>query len=175
MKKLITIALFIIMSVAYGQKDHISIGLTTLGGGGITLKTTDADFHGLELMLDMHNYDQRHELLLTGLIERQQFILTDRISNFYLYWGGGAHIGLLTREYDDYEYPLRRYSVDTSPMIGPSAIIGFEYRFESVPFEMALDNLSSLSFFMNDVPDLNIVNINFKFRYVFNHPKKLTL
>lgn len=172
MKRILTLSFILIAFNVFSQRDHVAVGLRTLGAGGITIKTTDDNLHGLELMMDFY----RDEVRLTGLVERQKFILTDRISHFYLYWGGGAHFGI-TSENDYYwenQYGGKYLSL-TRPLLGGDGIIGCEYRFESVPFEIALDNLSSLDFVLGDLPRFNMININFKIRYVLNHPKKLDL
>ena len=162
------IAIFIGFAVS-AQVESTAIGLRGGGISGMTIKKIDHDYSGFEILLGY----QRHGMRLTGLIEKFKPIKTNRIANLYVYSGFGAHAGYVrydehkTKTVDEIPYYSARKVI--SPVIGADLILGIEYHFESVPFQISLDYKPYLEFFGEKIFRIDFWDIGFSLKYVLNN------
>ncbi len=116
------------------QVKSSSIGLRGGGVSGFSYKYIDHDFKAFEIIAGW----QEGGFRLTGLIQKYKQIATSRVSNLFVFIGGGAHVGyvrstknMFTMAIDGYDY---YYPQSTAkPLIGGDFIVGTEYRFENIP------------------------------------------
>lgn len=156
MKKLtfvLLIALFFGLK-SNAQDYNTGIGLRAGWGNGLTIKHFISSNKALEGILD----SRWHGLSLTGLYEiHKQAFDTPRLNWYY---GIGAHIGF----WDGDHY--RDHDNDSDyTVIGIDGIIGLEYNFEEIPFNLGIDwkpviNLTDSSGFYGDGGAISI-------RYIF--------
>jgi len=156
MKKLIfilLIALFLGLK-SNAQDYNTGIGLRGGWGSGLTIKHF---IHGNRAVEGI--FDSRwHGFSVTGLYEVHHQAFDVNRLNFY--YGIGAHIGFWDgRYYWDYNND-RNYTV-----IGIDGILGLEYNFEEIPFNIGIDwkpafNLTDSSGFWGDGGAISI-------RYIF--------
>jgi hypothetical protein len=132
MKRLVLLTfIFSIFQIsAYSQADYkTSIGVRGAPASGITLKhymTERAAFEGI--------LTTRWEgFVFTGLYELTQVAFGSEKFNFY--YGAGAHVGYWD---DNPDHPW--FDDDSDYVIaGLDGIIGLEFVFESIPFNLSLD------------------------------------
>lgn len=166
MKKLLTIYFILLGTMAFSQAENTSIGLRGGGVSGFTIKTVDYnDLKGFELILGY----QKEGARLVGMLEKFNPIKEDRLANLYVISGVGAHTGYIS--YDEnvvtvvngvqyYSYQ-KRYA----PVIGADLLIGIEYHFESVPFNVSLDYKPYIEFFGEKTFNIDFWDIGFSLRY----------
>jgi hypothetical protein len=154
-KIFIVAAFFLFLSANLRAQDYSNaVGVRIGLGQGITFKhfvtTTDA----LEGLLDF----RWGGFNITGLYERHMTAFDVR--ELYFYYGAGAHIGF----WDGYSNPWFD-DRDNYTVIGIDGIVGLEYVFTEIPFNVSLDwkpalNVIGNAGFWGD-------NIALSFRFVF--------
>jgi hypothetical protein len=159
MKKIaLIVALVCITLLGYSQKANNLIGLRGGFGTGITFQHYLDDSKAVELIA----HSRWRGFSLTGLYEvHKPFFDVDGMKWYY---GAGAHIGF----YSYYKNGPRWYDEDwngTRMIIGADAILGLEYFFDEIPFQVSVDwkpaiNLVGYSGFWGDEGA-------FAIRYVF--------
>jgi hypothetical protein len=170
MKKFIITSIIIFSGlVIIAQDGSSAIGLRGGGISGMSIKLIDEDLSAVEILFGF----QRNGLKMTGMLQRFKPIKTDRISNLYVFSGLGAHAGF--ERWDDEEtqvvngvtyYSSRKV---VSPVIGGDLIVGLEYHFESVPFNVSLDYKPYIEFFGEKIFRIDFWDIGFSIRYVINN------
>ncbi len=167
-KILLGFAFLLMFHISLAQDENSTIGLRGGGVSGMTVKLIDADLRAMEIILGY----QRNGLKMVGMVQRYKPIKTDRISNLYVFSGLGARAGF--ERYDKEEtqvidgityYSYRRI---TTPVVGGDMIIGLEYQFESVPFNVSLDYKPYMEFFGEKFFRIDFWDIGFSIRYVIN-------
>ena len=127
MKKLFFVVIFAVtLCFAHlnAQDYHTSVGLRAGWSTGITLKHFVATSDAVEGILTTREYGFN----LTGLYERHgRAFDTDHL---YYYFGGGAHLGAWRAKPNDNS---------NRTVIGLSGILGLEYVFTEIPFNISLD------------------------------------
>jgi len=156
MKKLffvVLIALFLGLK-SNAQDYNTGIGLRGGWASGLTIKHF---MHGNKAVEGI--FDSRwHGFSVTGLYEvHQQAFEVNRLNWYY---GIGAHIGFWNGKYYWNYNDDRNYTV-----IGIDAILGLEYNFEEIPFNIGIDwkpafNLTDSSGFWGDGGAISV-------RYIF--------
>jgi hypothetical protein len=169
MKKYIITALFIFSGyMMLAQDGSSAIGLRGGGISGMSIKLLDEDRNAVEILIG----HQRNGLKLTGLLQHFKPIKTDRISNLYVFSGLGAHAGFERWEFEETQIvdgvTYYSYRNMVSPVIGGDIIIGLEYHFESVPFQISLDYKPYMEFFGEKIFRIDFWDIGFSIRYVIN-------
>jgi len=107
-----------------------------------------------------------------GLLETRKRLEFPRTDKFFLYYGGGAHIGYVGwQKYYAYEYYDRydywgRYA-NYGLAFGIDGVIGLEYQFESVPITLGLDYKPFFEFFGPFYFRANFWDFAFGIRYTF--------
>ena len=156
MKKLF---LILIIGCLWGLKSNAQdyttgIGLRGGWGTGLTVKHFISNDKAVEGILD----SRWHGLSVTGLYEiHNQAFDTDRLNWYY---GFGGHLGFWDGKY------YRNYDDGTNyTVIGIDGIIGLEYNFKEIPFNIGIDwkpvlNLTGSSGFYGDGGAISI-------RYIF--------
>lgn len=148
MNKIITILFLLIATSLTAQVKSSSIGLRGGGVSGFSFKYIDHDYKAFEIIAGW----QESGFRMVGLLQKYQAVATSRVSNLFVFIGGGAHVGYLeqTIEYVykgsdgyDYYYPQSR----KKPVIGGDFIIGSEYRFETIPLRIGIDYKPYFQFF----------------------------
>jgi len=127
MKKVIIISLFLTI-LALGVNAQNAIGIRLGPYNGITFKHAMGSANNLEVLLS--TYSQDNSWTLTGLYEWQQTLDGD----FDWFIGLGGHIGHY--DYNKYYYNKDNYNGN---YFGADFIIGIEYNFPSVPFNVSAD------------------------------------
>lgn len=146
------VALFFAVG-AKAQDYNTGIGLRGGWGTGLTVKhflNSKAAVEGL--------FDSRwHGFSVTGLYEiHNQAFDIDRLNWYY---GVGGHIGFWDGKWDD------RFDAGNNTVIGIDGILGLEYNFKEIPFNIGIDwkpalNLVGSSGFWGDGGAISI-------RYIF--------
>ena len=155
-KTIIVFAIGILgFAVNLNAQDYInSIGLRAGLSTGITFKHFLSSNDALEGILTT----RWGGFNITGLYERHgRAFDTD---NLYYYYGGGAHIGMMSGRNNGWLENTNTYAV-----IGIDGIIGLEYVFEEIPFNISLDWKPSFNLNGDDPfwPD----EVALSFRYIF--------
>ena len=165
MKKLFTIYFILLGTFVFSQSENTSIGLRGGGVSGFTIKMVDYDLKAFELILGY----QKGGVRLVGLIEKLKPIREDRIGGLYIISGIGAHAGYIS--YNEELYRINgginyySYQKKYSPIIGADLLIGIEYHFESVPFNISLDYKPYMEFFGEKTFKIDFWDIGFSLRY----------
>ena len=169
MKSILPIIFFLLVFSLGAQDRNSALGLRGGGVSGLTYKYIDNDFKAVELILGY----QKGGMRLTGLIQRLTPIGIHRIANLFVYSGLGAHTGYVQyderkiKTIDGVEY--YSYQKKYSPVVGADIIIGLEYQFESVPFNISLDYKPYMEFFGETLFNMDFWDIGFSLRYRINN------
>lgn len=167
MRLIFTTVLFILINLVSAQEVVHSIGLRAGGGSGFTYKYIEDYNYAVEGIL---SYRDRG-FQATGLWERYKPFMTDRLRNFYSYWGFGAHAGYVKAK-EQYciqtadgcaLYENRRAKV----VGGLDGVMGFEYHFYSAPLAVSLDYKPFVEFFGEDFFRIDFWNFGLTFKYTF--------
>ena len=157
MKRLFFVVIFAIAGCLMhlnAQDYQTSIGLRAGLSSGITLKHFISTADAVEGILTT----RWGGFNLTGLYERHMRAFdTDHL---YFYFGGGAHLGVWGGKANPWFSDNNTYTV-----IGLDGILGLEYVFDEIPFNISLDwkpgiNLIGYTGFWGDEMALS-------FRYIF--------
>ncbi len=158
--KPITILLFALtlLTCEYSNAQDNAIGLRGGLGTGVTFQHYLSEERAVELML----HTRWRGLVLTGLYEVHKPF--SDVEGLKWYYGGGAHLGF----WSYYGRGPNRYGdnwAETRAIAGADGIIGMEYFFNEIPFQVSLDwkpviNLIGYTGFWGDEAGLS-------FRYVF--------
>jgi hypothetical protein len=143
-KKLISVLLILLMVSAIkviAQPYETGIGARL---GGISTGITVKHFTGANTALEGIVGFGRNSLIITGLYEKhQEFPTAPGLSWFY---GGGAHIGLVSSNYSYYDFYHKTHKKDShehlydnNVFIGADFILGMEYKFKNAPIALSLD------------------------------------
>lgn len=167
MRLIFTIVLFLLIQTLSAQEVSRSIGLRAGGGSGVSFKYIEDYSYAVEGII---SYRDRG-FQAVGLWERYKPFMTDRLRNFYSFWGLGAHAGYI-RARDQFcvqtpdgcaLYESRR----TRVIGGVDAVMGFEYHFYSAPMAISLDYRPFVEFFGEDFFRVDLWNFGLTFKYVF--------
>ena len=91
MKLIFTLILFLLINLAHSQEIVQSIGLRAGGGSGFAYKYIEDFNYAFEGIINYRD----NGFQATGLWERYKPFMSDRIGNFYYFWGLGAHAGYI--------------------------------------------------------------------------------
>jgi hypothetical protein len=169
MKKLFTIYFILLGTIVFSQPESTSIGLRGGGVSGFSIKMIDYDFKAFELVVGYQNGGAR----LLGMIQKLRPIREDRIAGLFVISGIGAHTGYIT--YDESLVKMVNgiqyysYSKKYAPIIGADLMLGIEYQFESVPFNISLDYKPYMEFFGEKTFRIDFWDIGFSLRYRINN------
>jgi hypothetical protein len=133
----ITIMLALCLSsFSYSQDYNTGIGLRGGFGNGVTIK----HFIGSKAALEGIIASRWRGLELTGLYEiHNRAFDTDRLNWYY---GFGAHIGFWDSNNRGWGEHDRSYTV-----IGVDGILGLEYNFAEIPFNLSVDWKPAFNFY----------------------------
>ena len=169
MKKLFTIYFILMGTFVFSQVENTSIGLRGGGVSGFTVKMVDYNLNAFELVLGF----QKEGARLLGMIQKFRPIREDRIANLYIISGIGAHAGYISYNEDISKVingiTYYSYRKKYSPIIGIDLMIGIEYHFESVPFNISLDYKPYMEFFGEKNFKIDFWDIGFSLRYRINN------
>ncbi|MCF8366533.1 MAG: hypothetical protein K9H16_12170 [Bacteroidales bacterium] len=167
MKLIFTVVLFLLINLVSAQEVVQSIGLRAGGGSGFTYKYIEDYNYAFEGILSY----RENGFQVTGLWERYKPFMTDRLRNFYSYWGFGAHAGYIrakeqfcVQTADGCElFQDRR----TRVVGGLDGVMGFEYHFYSAPLAVSLDYKPFVEFFGEEFFRIDFWNFGLTFKYTF--------
>ncbi|MEZ5196208.1 MAG: hypothetical protein R2764_07370 [Bacteroidales bacterium] len=169
MKSILSIIFLLSVLILGAQDKNSSLGLRGGGLSGMTYKFVDQDFKAVELILGY----QKGGMRLTGIVQKFTPVGVHRIANLFVYSGLGAHAGYVqfderkTKTVDGIEY--YSYQKVYSPVVGADIVIGLEYQFESVPFNICLDYKPYMEFFGEKLFRMDFWDIGFSLRYRINN------
>ena len=107
------------------------------------------------------------------MIEKLRPIREDRIAGLFIISGIGAHAGYISYNEDMSRVinGIKYYSYRKkySPIIGADLMVGIEYHFESVPFNISLDYKPYMEFFGEKTFKIDFWDIAFSLRYRINN------
>ncbi len=163
----IILILVIIFNKANSQNFTSTIGFRLGGSSGLTYKTFIHENKALEGILSFRNDGMQ----LTALIETYSPANFQIDENIFFYYGYGAHIGY-SKKYEDRNFPIgifepNRTIFRTRPVIGFNAIVGIEYRFNSLPISASVDTKPYTEFFGFPFFKTKLFDIGLSFRYMF--------
>ncbi len=165
MKCFFTIVFILSGIIVNAQEKSSSIGLRGGGLSGMSIKLVDYDLNAMEIIIGY----QKRGMRMTGLVQKLRPIKTDRIANLYIISGFGAHAGYVkynqqkTKIVDGIEYYSQRKVY--APIIGADILIGIEYHFETVPFNISIDYKPYIEFFGERIFRMDFWDIGFSLRY----------
>jgi hypothetical protein len=168
MKQLLLIILTIYGIAGFAQNTSTSIGLRGGGVSGLSIKIIDDDFSATEMILGF----QMNGFRFTGLVQKYKPIAIHRIANFFFVSGIGGHAGYI--KYNDSQRTIvdgveyYSYREKIAPVIGADLMLGFEYRFESIPINISLDYKPYFELFGQQTFRMDFWDIGFTLRYNFN-------
>jgi hypothetical protein len=149
MRKLFTVAFFLVASsflVAKAQDYKVALGVRLSSASptlsnAITLKYNMTQQHSLEGIVSFGS-----RFGIGGLYEINKVTTVSGLNWFY---GGGAYVGF----------------EDGNTYLGPTGIIGLDYKFPSIPLNLSLDWKPELDFIpsINFVPDAFALSARFTF------------
>lgn len=160
------IMIFFAANSIKAQEVVSSIGLR-FGHGGFSYKYIEDQRLGFETILSFRD----NGVQFIGLVQAYRPIKTDRISNLYLYYGGGGHAGYkgVERAYAKPGVNGCEVYTDTrfNPVYGFDGIVGAEYQFYSIPLAMSFDYKPFIEFFSENTVRLDLWDFGFSLRYTF--------
>lgn len=167
MRLIITTVLFLVIIPISAQEVSRSIGLRAGGGSGISFKYIEDYNYAVEGII---SYRDRG-FQAAGFWQRYKPFMTDRLRNFYSYWGIGAHAGYI-RAKDQFcvqtEDGCALYESRRTRVVGGlDAVMGFEYHFYSAPLAVSLDYRPYVEFFGEDFFRVDFWNFGLTFKYTF--------
>ena len=150
MRKLLTLALFLVASSSFltarAQDYKVGVGVrlsnaTPTLSNAITVKYNMTQQHSLEGILSFGS-----RFGIGGLYEINRVTTVSGLNWFY---GGGAYVGF----------------EDGDTYLGPTGIIGLDYKFPNIPLNISLDWKPELDFIptINFVPDAFAFSARFTF------------
>lgn len=133
MKRLLFIIMLVVSSSSFSQQYKTALGFK--GGypnfGSINVKHFFNSPNAIEASLG----GGRYHLWMQGLYERNYAI--PKADGLDFYWGLGADLGFWTNNYHYYDKKHNKYY--NGVWGGIDAVVGLEYTFPSIPFNIALD------------------------------------
>ncbi len=137
------------------QRDYATaIGARVSPSSGLTVKTFINDKSAFEGILST----RWRGVLITGLYELHQNAFQS--TNFNFYYGIGAHVGWWNT--DKYKHPWWDDKTDHT-VFGIDGIIGLEYTFDEIPFNLSLDWKPMMTFV--DYSGFTADEVGFSVRY----------
>lgn len=165
MKILLLFFLFVIPSSMFAQDYWHSVGVRGGLSSGITYKRFVDEENAFEGIL---SFNRGFKATLLKEIHQPKY--HQYSENFYLFHGFGGHFGFLNEDYNSKEIDIfnakLRKSTNT-PIIGLDAMIGFEYRFETVPFVFGIEYKPYFDIFGKRMLDLHMADFAFALRYTY--------
>lgn len=156
MKKLILICSFLLVAGSaqvFGQDYKTAVGVRAGTPYGLSVKHFVSEPNALEGILS----SRWQGFIVTGLYERVQW--TGKYPGLNWYYGAGAHVGLF-----DANSPY--FDADGyQSVIGIDGVIGLEYTFDEVPFNIGFDWIPSINLAGNT--GWAGLNLGLSLRYVF--------
>jgi len=158
MKTGLTIFVALFFSLTLTAQKQNAIGLRAGWGTGVTFQHYVKSNHAIELIFN----SRWRGATITGLYEVHNPFFD--VAGVQWYYGVGAHVGM----YRYYKHGPRWYGDEwtgSRAVIGADGILGIEYFFDEIPFQLSLDwkpviNLIGYSGFWGDEGAFSI-------RYVF--------
>lgn len=137
------------------QRDYsTAIGARLSPSSGLTVKTFLNDNAAFEGMLST----RWRGLLITGMYELHQTAF--QTTNFNFYYGIGAHVGWWNTS--DYNHPWWD-DHKSHTVFGIDGIIGLEYTFDEIPFNISIDWKPMMTFV--DYSGFTADEVGFSVRY----------
>ncbi len=170
MKKLLQSGLLILVITAYshesqGQYYLHSAGVRVGGSYGLTYKKFFNEAQAFELLLG-----GRHGgMHVTGTFQFNKPLNLSKNETFFLYYGGGAHLGFQdyqTKILDDFNGGYR-YENQTYFAMGIDAIMGMEYRLLTAPITIGLDLKPYFTFIGFRYTNANFWDMSLSVKYTF--------
>lgn len=132
MKHLLTLSIFIVLSLHIQAQKSNAIGLRGGFSSGVTFQHYLNESHAIELIA----HSRWRGTVLTGLYEVHKPFFD--VSGVKWYYGIGAHVGF----YRYYKGGPKWHKDEwrgTRSVIGADAILGLEYFFDEIPFNISVD------------------------------------
>jgi len=162
------ILVFLLVSISIsGQSLKNAAGVRGGISSGITYQHFYSTMDDFKLLLSFRD----NGMQLTALMEHYEPVMISYQDQFFMYYGAGVHLGYtrkLKSDCDNYPSSMQNqyYSV-TRPVFGADAIIGIEYRIESVPIAFGIDYKPFFEFFGNRFFRLSLGDLAFTMKYQF--------
>jgi hypothetical protein len=162
----IILFLFVSISVS-GQSLRNAAGLRGGISSGITYQHFYSSMDDLKLLLSFRD----NGMQITGLMEHYEPVMINYQDQFFMYYGAGVHFGYTRKSRSDCDnysnIQQNQYYGLTRPVLGANAIIGIEYRIESVPVTFGFDYKPFFEFFGNRFFRLALGDFAFTMKYQF--------
>jgi len=155
------------INLTYSQDVVQSIGLRAGGENGFAYKYIEDYTFAFEGIISYRN----RGFQTTGLWEHYKPFMTDRLRNFYSYWGFGAHAGYIRAKEQfcvQTNQGCELYENRRTKFIGGlDGVMGFEYHFYTAPLTVSLDYKPYVEFFGEDFLRIDFWNFGLTFKYIF--------
>ena len=165
---LIVVLITLMPSSSVAQERQYQGGFRMGATSGFTFRAISNDLLGFEGILGFRNGGAQ----IYGLLETNKMLTLPRTDNFVVYYGGGAHIGVVgwhryypVEYYDNGNY-WNRYE-HFGMAVGIDGILGLEYRFHSVPITLDVDFKPFFEFYGPFYFRINFWDFAFGIRYTF--------
>ena len=132
MKKFVITCLIVVCLISLSNAQDYNTGIGLRGGyfNGLSIKHFSGDNRALEFILD----SRWRGFAITGLYEiHKPAFKTERLNWYY---GLGGHIGFWNGDYTHKKWG--NYG-ETYTVVGIDGILGLEYNFREIPFNLSLD------------------------------------
>lgn len=149
------------------QEYRQQIGLRGGFTSGVSYKLFKDELKALEGILSYRD----NGIQLTAIIETYKPVYLKHTDKVHFFSGLGAHIGY-TAGYNNFWLEDRifrsNYHGNTfRPVLGLDAILGFEYRFNQIPFVLGIDYKPYFELFGQNFFSLNLWDIGISIKYSF--------
>lgn len=166
---ILTVAIpLLMMTAVMAQEKQYQAGFRMGVTSGFTGRTITNDMWAFEGIVGFRSGGAQ----IYGLLESRKRLEFPRTDKFFLYYGGGAHLGFVGwHKYYAYEYYDRynhwsRYE-NYGFAFGFDGIVGLEYQFESVPITLGADFKPFFEFYGPFYFRANFWDFAFGIRYTF--------
>lgn len=133
LKKSIFLFAILFSTASFAQNYKTGVGVRLGPSNGLSVKhfiSSDAAIEGLLAT----RWGGFH---IVGLYEKHQWIFND--PNLSFYYGGGGHVGVWDKNHRGPDWFFDDYYDDDFIAVGVDGIVGIEYTFKEVPFNVSLD------------------------------------
>ncbi|MCK4664166.1 MAG: hypothetical protein KAT68_14960 [Bacteroidales bacterium] len=165
MRYSILIFLLLITFSAFSQNYWHAAGVRGGLSSGITYKKFLDDENAFEGMISF-----KRGIKFTLLKEVHEPKFNEFVENLYVFHGFGGHLGFLNKDYNSETIKIINTELNksyTTPVIGLDAIMGIEYRFESVPFVIGIEYKPYFDLFGKSIFDIHLGDFAFALKYTY--------
>lgn len=166
MKIILIISFLFITLISCSQVEHMTVGMRLGGSTGVSFNYFEG-YRGFEGLLTNRNKG----IQVTGIYKVQKFLDNRYRLNFWIYYGGGLHVGYVKwKKRYGYVSNTFHHGYDWewkyNPVVGADGSFGVEYRFLTVPLCIGLDYKPYFELFGKQIFRINLFDFGFTVKYL---------